>query len=149
MKIEGLRSCHDQVGGIVYFGRLLDKIRLNSQGKLPAEYVENLGPTHSGVFDARCLTFLNLDYAALTKRTLTGGADEEILQWAFQNGRKPADHEIEVWNGFMRKRGWNDEGTERLNLRKKENGLVDRDDIQTFFDFIDADEGHPVRPLIK
>jgi hypothetical protein len=29
----------------------------------------------------------------------------------------------------------------RLALRKHEAGLDSRDDIQTFFDFIDADEG--------
>ncbi len=41
----------------------------------------------------------------------------------------------------MRKRGWNDDGTENLNRRKKESGLEDRNDIQTMFDYIDADEG--------
>ncbi len=41
MKIEGLRSGHDQVGGIAFFGRTLDKIRLHSQGVLPDDY--NLG----------------------------------------------------------------------------------------------------------
>ena len=30
MKIPDLRSAHDQVGGIVYFGRMLDKIRLKA-----------------------------------------------------------------------------------------------------------------------
>ena len=33
--IPGLRSPFDQVGGIVYFGRMLDKIRLNAAGNLP------------------------------------------------------------------------------------------------------------------
>ena len=41
----------------------------------------------------------------------------------------------------MRKRGWNDEGTEILERRKRESGLASRDDIQTMFDYIDADEG--------
>ena len=45
----------------------------------------------------------------------------------------------------MRKRGWNDEATEILNRRKRESGLWDRDDIRTMFDYIDADEGRPVR----
>ena len=41
----------------------------------------------------------------------------------------------------MSKRGWNDEMNPRLQQRLVENGLVGRTDIQTFFDFIDADEG--------
>jgi hypothetical protein len=41
----------------------------------------------------------------------------------------------------MRKRGWNDVATERLIQRKAESGFAQREDIQTFFDYIDADEG--------
>ena len=33
--IPGLRSPFDQVNGLVYFGRMLDKIRLAAAGKLP------------------------------------------------------------------------------------------------------------------
>ena len=43
MNVPGLRSAYDQVGGIVHFGRMLDKIRLHAAGKLPADYRENLG----------------------------------------------------------------------------------------------------------
>jgi len=41
----------------------------------------------------------------------------------------------------MRKRGWNDEISETLTRRKKEGGLAERADIETMFQFIDADEG--------
>ena len=41
----------------------------------------------------------------------------------------------------MRKRGWKDEATQRLNGRKAESGLQDRADIETVFQYIDADEG--------
>ena len=36
MKVSGSRSSFEKVGGIVYFGRMLDKIRLHSAGRLPA-----------------------------------------------------------------------------------------------------------------
>ena len=39
MKIPGLRSSYDKVGGLVSFGRLLDKIRLNARGELPEGWV--------------------------------------------------------------------------------------------------------------
>jgi hypothetical protein len=43
MKVEGLRSCWERVGGLFYFGRMLDKIRLHARGQLPAEYVAGDG----------------------------------------------------------------------------------------------------------
>src|SRR5829696_6920587 len=105
MNVEGLRSPHQKTGGIVYFARMLDKIRLHLNGSLPGEYHPNLGDG----FDSFCCRFLGLDYSALVKRVEAGGTDEGILEWAFQNGRQPNAHEILVWNEFMRKRGWNDE----------------------------------------
>lgn len=144
MTIPGLRSPYDQVGGLVYFGRLLDKIRLHAQGKLPPEYVANLGDK-PGMFDSRCVHFLGVEYDALAKRVLAGGADEEILAWAYENGRRPTDEDIEIWNGFMTKRGWRDPARERLVFRLKEAGLGADSGIETMFDFIDADEGRPLR----
>jgi len=137
MRVENLRSPSATVGGIVYFGRMLDKIRLHAAGKLPSEYQENLGDG----FDEVCCKFLWVEYPAVVKRTLAGGSDEEILEWAMQEGRRPDEQEIKVWNGFMSKRGWRDEVSERLLTRKRDGGWSDREDIQTFFDFIDLDEG--------
>jgi hypothetical protein len=138
--IPGLRSPFDQVKGLVYFGRMLDKIRLHAAGKLPPGWEENRGTTHSGAFDSRCCRFLRIDYAALEAGTLKGGNDEELLAWAFANGRKPSEEEIEVWNAFMTKRGWRDAGTRRLNERLAEIGL-EPGTVQTMFEFIDLDEG--------
>ncbi|HWB59426.1 MAG TPA: DUF5069 domain-containing protein [Chthoniobacteraceae bacterium] len=137
MNVPGLRSPYEKTGGIFYFGRMLDKIRLHAKGALPGEFHANLG----GGFDERCLAFLGIQYPALVERVKQGGADWEILEWAFANGRKPSQDEIEIWNEFMRKRGWNDEAAERLQQRKAESGFPGRDDIQTFFDYIDMDEG--------
>ena len=137
MNVPGLRSPHEKLGGICYLGRMLDKIRLHAAGKLPADYIGNLG----GGFDERAVNFLWIDYPALVERVKEGGSDEEILEWCQQRGRSPRVEEIEVWNEFMRKRGWNDEATPRLAQRKQEGGFGARDDIQTFFDYIDIDEG--------
>jgi hypothetical protein len=41
-------------------------------------------------------------------------------------------------------RGWNDVASERLKQRKAESGFPNRDEIQTFFDYIDADEERPL-----
>jgi gluconokinase len=139
--IPGLRSPSEQVNGLVYFGRMLDKIRLAAAGKLPEGWQAMRGTGMKGSFDWRCCQFLKIDYAALEAETLKGGkSDVELLEWAFQQGRQPDDQEIEVWNAFMTKRGWRDAGTQRLNERLAEIGLPPGT-VQTMFEFIDLDEG--------
>jgi hypothetical protein len=138
--IPGLRSPFDPIKGIVYFGRMLDKIRLYASGQLPEGWHAARGTTMKTSFDSRCCNFLKIDYAALEAETLKGGTDEELLEWAFKHGRKPSDEEIEVWNAFMTKRGWRDAGTQRLNERLAEIGLPPGT-VQTMFEFIDLDEG--------
>ena len=137
MKDFPVRSPKEKVGGLVYFGRMLDKIRVHARGELPEEYQPNLGKG----FDSKCVDFLRIDYATLAERVKEGGSDEEILAWCFERGRKPTEREMHFWNEFMRKCGWNDEISETLIRRKKEGGLADRADIETMFQFIDADEG--------
>jgi hypothetical protein len=136
--IPGLRSPSEQVNGLVYFGRMLDKIRLRDQ--LPEGWRTMRGTPSPNTFDARCCSFLGIDYAALEAETLKSGSDEELLAWAFKNGRKPTDQEIEVWNAFMMKRGWRDTGTQRLHERLAELGLPPGT-VETMFEFIDLDEG--------
>jgi hypothetical protein len=138
--ISGLRSPSDQVRGIVYFGRMLDKIRLHAAGKLPEGWQAARGTAMKGSFDSRCCRFLAIDYPALEKETLKGVSDEELLTWVFAHGRKPSEEEIEVWNAFMAKRGWRDASTQRLNERLAEIGLPSGT-VQTMFEFIDLDEG--------
>jgi len=137
MNIPNLRSPRETVGGLVYFGRMLDKIRLHAQEKLPADYVPNLGKG----FDGRCVSLLHVDYPALVARVQAGGTDEEMLAWCYENGEKPTEEEMEVWNAFMSKRGWNDEASAMLQKRLIDNGFAGRTDIATFFDYLDADEG--------
>jgi hypothetical protein len=139
--IPGLRSPRDHVNGLVYFGRMLDKVRLAAAGKLPPDWETARGVKSKTSFDARCCRFLQIDYAALEAEVLKGGgSDEELLEWAFRQGRRPGEEEIEIWNAFMTKRGWRDSGTERLTERLAEIGLPPGT-VLTMFDFIDLDEG--------
>src|SRR5580692_8608188 len=117
MKILGLRHSAGQVGGLVFFGRTLDKIRLHAQGRLPADYNRGIG------FDGRICRFLHIEYPALVDRALAGASDEEIF----------------IFNSFLTKRGWHDDSSAELEAMKQERGFADRADIQTFFDFHKAD----------
>jgi hypothetical protein len=135
------RSPNSTVGNIVVFGRILDKIRFFAkEGYLPEGY--HLGAiAGSRTFDDRVCRFLGVSFAALSERTLEGGTDEEILEWCFRTGNRPDDEQIEVWNTFMRKRGWRDSASAGLAKQKAEAGLANRDDIQVFFDLMDVEEG--------
>jgi Domain of unknown function (DUF5069) len=137
--VPGLRSPSVQVGRLIYFGRMLDKIRLHAAGRLPAEYQANLGEGQFNVFDARCCRFLRASYEEIKRRALAGETDAAIIAWAeAASGR--TEEEFEVWNTFLRKRGWRDERSAALRERVLEAGLQDRP-IATFCEFIDYDEG--------
>jgi gluconokinase len=135
-----IRSPRDPIGGIFVFGRILDKIRLNAQGRLPSGYNIGVIPGKR-TFDDRVCKFLGVDFDALTVRVLQGGTDEEILEWCFQAGREPDVEQIEIWNGFMSKRGWRDAASSGLVQQRQDAGLGHREDIQTFFDLMDVEEG--------
>lgn len=138
--VPGLRSCYAKVGRLVYFGRMLDKIRLNSAGSLPPAYQENLGEGRPLYFDGRCCRFLGVSYSELRDRTLAGGSDEEILAWAHGRGAARSDEECHIWNRFIVKLGWRDERTAILPQRLIDTGLVGRP-IETVVDLIEFDEG--------
>ena len=137
MKDFPVRSPATKLSRLVHFGRMLDKIRLQARGELPADYQPNLGKG----FDAKCCAFLHLDYAEVVKRVNEGASDDAMVEWAFTSGRRPSDDEITMWNEFMRKFGWRDHAAEILERRKREAGMQDRAEIETMFQFIDADEG--------
>ena len=123
--------------GMIYFARMLDKIRKKAAGELREDFLARLGEG----FDKLCCAFLRVQYPAVVERTLQGGTDEETLQWCFEQGRDLNETDITVWNGFLSRVGWRDYATERLEQFKREGGFADRDDIDTIFAFMDADEG--------
>ena len=135
--VPGLRSPREEVDGLVYFGRMVDKIRLEQAGKLPADYHENLGKG----FDGACCDFLGVSYEQLRERVKQGGSDVKLLEWCQREGKQRNAGERAIWNAYLSKRGWRDDLSERLLFRKHEAGWQEREEIQTFFDYLDADEG--------
>jgi hypothetical protein len=134
-------SDHVKTRGVVYFARMVDKIRLHAAGQLPADYVGHLGFGDNTSFDARCCRFWGLDYDQVKTRTLQGGTAEEIFDDLFA-GRLPLNSEqIFVWNLFLLKRGWRDSGTPGVVAEKAAAGIADRADVQTYVDMHDIDEG--------
>lgn len=133
---SGLRSPYERVGGLVFFGRMLDKIRINASGMLAPDYNRNVGKG----FDMRCAEHLGVPYEDIVKRTLEGGADEEILAWCRERGGPRSEIQVEMFNSFLMKRGWRDSASDVLKRRIAEDGLAGKP-IETFFDLIEYDEG--------
>lgn len=122
---------------MIYFARMLDKIRLHAAGDLKDDFCDNLG---SG-FDGRCAGFLGVGYDPLVERVLQGGSDEEVLNWCFASGRALSENDIFIWNQYLSKVGWKDGTSETLARRKRESGLEARDEIQTMVEYFEYDEG--------
>ncbi len=135
-----IRSPRHLTHGIVIFARVFDKIRLQSAGELPDGYHLGVVPGKR-TFDDRLCKFLQIEFEALNQRVLQGGSDEEVLDWCFTQGQQPDAEQIEVWNAFLTKRGWRDSGSAGVESQKIEAGFGHRDDIQTYFDLMDAEEG--------
>ncbi len=126
------------MAGWAYLPRLVDKIRLHLAGRLHADYQPNfldkgfdkLWFDRSGVKSE--------DLVAVVKASITDG---EVCDWVLRNVKK-SDADKASHRDFLFNRGREDDAAirERLKLRKQEAGLAHRDDLQTFVDFIDADE---------
>src|SRR6266513_4917518 len=133
------QSLKEITGRMMYFPRMLDKIRLHAQAELHEDYHKNLGAPRT--LDGACCNFLRIDYRDLCEQVKQGGSDEEILEWCFEKGRRLNEGDLFVWNGFASKLGYRDPLSETLERRKKEMGIADRTDIACIPDLIDFDEG--------
>lgn len=130
-------SAYQETLGMIYFARMLDKIRLNAAGNLRQDFCDNLG---SGL-DGRCANFLRVDHADLARQVMLGGSDEEILRWCFCSGRELSEGDLFIWNQYLKKVGWNDGTTDILIRRKKESGFEGRPEIDTMAEYFEYDEG--------
>jgi hypothetical protein len=131
------RSPRETMAGWTYLPRFVDKIRLHLAGKLHPDYQENF----TEGFDGRWLKAAGLtaeQFIAVVRNTITDG---EVCDWVLQNVKK-TEAEKAALNDFILNRGREGDGevAARLKMLKEEAGLSHRDDIQTFVDFIDADE---------
>ena len=136
-KIIYPRSPRETMAGWTYLPRFVDKIRLHLAGKLHPDYQENLGKG----FDERWLKAAGLtaeQFIEVVKGTITDG---EVCDWVQMHVQK-TDAEKAAHRDALLNHGKQDDPQikARMKLRKEQSGLSHRDDIQTFVDYIDADE---------
>ncbi|MGA2245932.1 MAG: DUF5069 domain-containing protein [Verrucomicrobiota bacterium] len=131
------RSPREMMAGWHYLPRYIDKIRLSVAGKLHSDYTDNLGKGFDGAW-LKAAGLTHEQFVAVVKNSITDG---QICDWVRQNvSRSDAEKEAH-WKNVLSRPPANDEtACARLKMRKQESGLGQRDDIQSFVDYIDADE---------
>ena len=130
------RSPYEKLGGYVHLARLIDKARLHRQGLLDGYNYKTVG------FDKHLLAFLKLDPERFEEVASSHDDDEAVLDWIAQSGAAHSPEEIERWNQAMISR-YPDTAVKRARFLHalKEAGGEGRQDIRTYFDLIEFDEG--------
>jgi len=141
MNTPKIRGPREEIQGVVYIARLLDKMRLSHKGELPEEYEAMRGRTDGRGFDAVFSSMLGFDYKALDEQVRHGADDDSAVNWIWRVRGLPTEIDKKLWNAYMSKFGWRDEYAPVLENSKKRDGVSNRHDICTFFDLLDADEG--------
>jgi len=131
------RSPRETMCGWMHLPRYIDKIRLHLAGKLHADYQPNLSKGFDAVW-LRSAGLTHEQFVEVVKATITDG---EVADWVAKNVQK-TDAEKKAHAEGMLNYPKPDDATmvERLKQRKEAAGLANRQDIQCFVDFIDADE---------
>ena len=134
------RSPREKMAGWAYLPRFIDKIRLSEARQLHEDYQPNY--LHKG-FDAKWLETARLEAEEFVELVNTTPTDGQLCDWVRENVEAD-DSTKELFNDAVLNYGSDETNTdlrERLAMRKEEAGMGDRNDIQCFVDFIDADEG--------
>lgn len=130
------RSPYDRLGGYVHLPRLIDKAKLHRQGLLNGYNYKTVG------FDKHLLAFLKLNPDAFEEAANRLETDSAILLWIEEYGAKHSAEAIEEWNEAMISRH-PDSAVKKARFLHflKEAGGEGREDIRTYFDLIEFDEG--------
>ncbi len=78
------RSPKEMTKGMMYFPRMLDKIRLHARGELHEDYHKNLGAVKAA--DGVCCNFMCVHYRDLRDRVLQGGRTKRFLNGVLKTG---------------------------------------------------------------
>ena len=130
------RSPYEKLGGYVHLPRLIDKARLHRKGLLNGYNYKTVG------FDKHLLALLKLNGDAFEDVANSLDDDGAILNWVQKNGARYSPETIEQWNEAMISRHPDTAAKKARFLHfLKEAGGGGRNDIRTYFDLIEFDEG--------
>lgn len=129
------RSPRVRLGGYVLLPRLLDKCRAELEGK-NGDYHYNCP------LDQRFLAFVGLGAETLREQVAKGLSDGEILAWIEANAPKQREPwEVAQWSTFREAAAPGDnQSREFFNEELAKAGAGSREDIVTWFDYLDVDD---------
>jgi hypothetical protein len=131
------RSPREVMAGWIYLPRFVDKIRLHLAGRLHPDYQENFCKG----FDAAWLKVAGVSAETMLEVVKGSIIDGQIADWVSKNVKRSEAEKAAHREHVLNHGRLGDEALRaRLKQRKEAAGLGNRDDIQTFVDFIDADE---------
>jgi hypothetical protein len=131
------RSPRETMCGWIHLPRFIDKIRLHLADQLHADYQPNLCKG----FDGLWLETAGVDSKEFIEVVRNSLNDGQVCDWVRTHVQKPDAVKIAHRERMLNHPKKDDaEGQARLKMRKEQAGISHRDDIQTFVDFIDADE---------
>jgi hypothetical protein len=130
------RSPYEKLGGYVHLPRLIDKARLHRKGLLEGYNYKTVG------FDKHLLAFLKLEGDEFEEVANRLDDDDAVLRWVEEHGPKHPPAAVEHWNQAMISR-YPDTPAKRARFLYflKQAGGDGRNDIRTYFDLIEFDEG--------
>lgn len=130
------RSPYERLGGYVHLARLIDKAKLHRKGLLNGYNYKSVG------FDKHLLAFLKLNPDEFEEAANRLDDDATILEWISARAASHSTDEIEHWNETMISRH-PDSAVKKARFLHflKEAGGDGREDIRTYFDLIEFDEG--------
>lgn len=125
-----------QATGLLHLPRFIAKIRKHLKGELPASYQRNF----CRGFDRFLCLHLGIDPDAVIGIVKECGEDEALLERKLAE-LFPADLRVAKWNRELVQKGMSEMGREALQQAKEKMGAGHRDDLLSFADMIDFDEG--------
>ena len=125
-----------QATGLLHLPRFIAKIRKDLNGELPASYQRN----YCRGFDRFLCLHLGIDPQDVIDAVKAAGHDEADLEHRLA-GLLPEDTRTAKWNRELVQKGMSEIGREALQEAKDNMGAGARDDLLSFADMIDFDEG--------
>lgn len=129
------RSPRVRLGGYVILARILDKGRAELAGT-NGEY------RYANPIDQHWFRFTGIEPEALKAQLAEGKGDGEVLNWIEENAPlKRQPWEIQQWSAWQNERG-PDGDVETLEFFAGRIAPLsrDRDDVRTWFDYLDLDD---------
>jgi hypothetical protein len=122
--------------GLLHLPRFIAKIRKHLKGELPASYQRNF----CRGFDRFLCLHLGIDPQEVIRLVESNGEDEAALERDLL-ALFPKDLRVEKWNREVVQKGMSEMGREALQQAKEKMGVGHREDLLSFADMIDFDEG--------